>query len=98
MPTDEPLDRFWRDYVGLTGDEQGEFREAVELFKEGLETGQFHRSLRVHRIDSAPGVHSLSWGSDNDSRATFQYGKSIRPGEAHIIWRRVGTHDSYRRP
>ena len=96
MPTYEPLARFWRDYVDLTGDEQGQFRAAVELFRDSLASGQFHPSLRIHRIDSAPGVYSLSWGSDG--RATFQYGTSIEPGQAHIIWRRVGNHDIYRRP
>ena len=96
MPTYEPLARFWRDYADLTGEQQKQFRDAVELFKDGLATGQFHPSLRIHRIDAAPGVYSLSWGSDG--RATFQYGTSLEPGQAHIIWRRVGTHDIYRRP
>ena len=96
MPTYEPLARFWRDYADLTGEQQKQFRDAVELFRDGLATGQFHPSLRIHRIDPAPGVYSLSWGSDG--RATFQYGTSLEPGQAHIIWRRVGTHDIYRRP
>lgn len=37
-----------------------------------------------------------SWAPDG--RATFEYGKEIRPGEAHIIWRRIGTHAIFRAP
>ena len=98
MPTYEPLQRFFRDYDDLTEAQKKAFRKAVELFKEGLETGGFHPSLRIHRIDSVPGVFSLTWGTDGDGRATFQYGKSKSPGQAHIIWRRIGTHGIYRRP
>lgn len=98
MPTNEPLQRFFRDYGDLTPAQQQAFRDAVELFKEGLETGQFHPSLRIHRIDSAPGVYSLSWSTDNDGRATFQYGQPKLPEQAHIVWRRIGTHEIYRRP
>lgn len=39
---------------------------------------------------SRRGVNEMTWAPD--SRATWQYGKEIRPGEPHIIWRRVGTH------
>jgi hypothetical protein len=28
----------------------------------------------------------------------FEYGAEIRPGEAHVIWRRIGTHSVFRRP
>jgi len=97
-PTYEPLPRFWRDYEGLSEADREAFKQAVELFKEGLVAGHFHPGLRIHRIDSAPGVWSLSWGSGNDGRATFQYGSPRREGEAHIIWRRVGRHSIYRRP
>lgn len=98
MPTYELLPRFWRDYGRLSRADQDAFRRAVELFREGLAADRFHPKLRVHRIDSAPGVWSLSWGSDSDGRATFQYGRSRGGGEAHVIWRRVGTHAIYRRP
>jgi hypothetical protein len=33
-----------------------------------------------------------------DGRATFSYGEEMRPGEPHVIWRRVGTHDVLRDP
>jgi hypothetical protein len=98
VPTYEPLPRFWRDFDDLSDKQKRTFQDAVMLFKEGLVSGQFHPSLKVHRIDAAPGVYALSWGDDNEGRATFQYGKPKRRGEAHVIWRRVGTHAIYRRP
>jgi hypothetical protein len=38
----------------------------------------------------------MTWAADG--RATFEYGQEIRPGEPHIIWRRIGTHDVFRQP
>jgi hypothetical protein len=35
-------------------------------------------------------VFEMTW--DNDGRATFSYGEEQIPGEAHVIWRRIGTH------
>lgn len=32
----------------------------------------------------------MTW--DDDGRATFSYGTG-RPGDAHIIWHGIGTHD-----
>ena len=98
MPTYELRPRFWRDFGRLSKADQDAFKQAVELFREGLSSGRFHPNLRVHRVDSAPGIWSLSWGSVNDGRATFQYGTPQRAGEAHIVWRRVGKHGIYRRP
>jgi hypothetical protein len=33
----------------------------------------------------------MTW-ADN-GRATFEYGPEVRPGHAHIIWRRIGGHE-----
>jgi hypothetical protein len=35
---------------------------------------------------------------DRAGRATFEYGDEVRPGEPHVIWRRVGTHDIFGDP
>jgi hypothetical protein len=43
-----------------------------------------------------PGIWEMSWAPDG--RATFEYGDEVHSGEAHIIWRRVGTHAIFRRP
>ena len=99
MPTWESVPRFWRDYDKLTKDQKEVFQDAVRLFREGLAAGgQFHPSLRVHHVQGTKGIYSMTWDSDGDSRATFQYGQSIQEAEPHIIWRRVGTHDIYRLP
>jgi hypothetical protein len=36
-------------------------------------------------------VFEMTW--DNDGRATFSYGAGRVPGQPHVIWRRIGTHD-----
>jgi hypothetical protein len=43
-----------------------------------------------------PGIWEMSWAPDG--RATFEYGDEVHAGQAHIIWRRVGTHSIFRRP
>jgi hypothetical protein len=32
----------------------------------------------------------MTWAPDG--RATLEYGTERRPGEPHVIWRRIGTH------
>ena len=56
----------------------------------------FHPRLRVKRAQGHPGVWEMTWAPDG--RATFQYGHEVRPGEPHIVWRRVGPHAIFRRP
>jgi hypothetical protein len=43
-----------------------------------------------------PGVYEFHF--EGDGRATFEYGESMRVGEVHVIWRRVGTHAIYLNP
>lgn len=97
MPTYERRPRFDRDYERLTAAQRTAFKRAVAQFIADLRggSGRFHPSLRVHRIDSRRGVWSLSFGAD--LRATFAYGDP-RSGEAHIVWRRLGSHDIYPEP
>jgi len=39
------------------------------------------------------------WSSwSGDGRATFHYGPEQRPGEPHIVWRRIGGHDILKNP
>jgi mRNA-degrading endonuclease YafQ of YafQ-DinJ toxin-antitoxin module len=98
MPTREVLASFWRDWDRLTPQQQLAFRDAIARLIAGLaEGGQgFHPRLRVKRVQGYPGVWEMSWAPDG--RATFQYGDEIHAGEAHIIWRRIGTHAIFRRP
>ncbi|MCW2566111.1 MAG: hypothetical protein JWN54_208, partial [Mycobacterium sp.] len=33
-----------------------------------------------------------------DFLASLQYGPEVKPGERHVVWRRVGTHNIFMRP
>jgi hypothetical protein len=67
----------------------------VEQFIADLSTGTSRPALRVKRVQGYAGVWEMSWAADG--RATFEYGEQV-PGEPHVIWRRIGTHDIFRRP
>jgi anaerobic glycerol-3-phosphate dehydrogenase len=41
-------------------------------------------------------IWELTWAADG--RATWQYGPEQRPGEPHVIWRRIGGHEIFKRP
>jgi hypothetical protein len=97
MPTREVLASFWRDWDRLTRGQQRAFREAVGRFVADLRTGQgFRPGLRVKRVQGHAGIWEMTWAPDG--RATFQYGEEVVPGQPHIVWRRIGTHDVFRRP
>jgi hypothetical protein len=97
VPTFAWLARFGADFDALSDDQQAAFLAAVLLFVEDLRAGTFRPSLRVKGVKGATGVFEMTWAADG--RATFEYGaRSIAPGEAPIIWRRVGTHDVFRTP
>jgi len=99
MPTREVLASFWRDWERLTPQQQRAFRQAVAQFIADITAGgqrSFHPRLRVKRVQGHPGVWEMTWAPDG--RATFEYGDEVRPGEPHIIWRRIGTHSVFRRP
>ncbi len=51
----------------------------------------FPPSLRVKRARGTTGVWELTFAPDG--RATFAYADEVLAGEAHVIWRRAGTHD-----
>lgn len=97
MPTHTETDRFWRDWRGLTKEQKKSFRKAVKDFIEDLATGQFRKGLRVGHIEGTDSIFEMTWEGSN-GRATFQYGPEVQPGQAHVIWRRVGTHDIFRNP
>jgi hypothetical protein len=95
MPTYEVLASFWRDWRSLTPQQQRAFRQVLEQFIADVRRASFRPALRVKRVQGYPGVWEVSWAADG--RATFEYGDEIR-GEPHIVWRRIGTHDIFRRP
>jgi hypothetical protein len=96
LPTYRRLPRFDRDLERLSPEERERFVGAVSRFVEDLRRGRFRPGLRVKGIQGAPGIFELTWAPDG--RATFEYGDAISPGEPHIIWRRVGTHDIFGEP
>src|SRR5690349_13429102 len=97
MPTREVLASFWRDWDRLTPQQQRAFRQAIaQLIADIASGGRFHPSLRVKRVQGHPRVWEMTWAPNG--RATFEYGDEVRPGEPHVIWRRIGTHSVFRRP
>lgn len=95
MPTHERTSRFERDWQALTGEQRERFRRAFPRFHADLAKRRFRAGLRVRRVAGTDGVFEMTWAPDG--RATFQYGTS-EDQEPHIIWRRIGTHDVFRRP
>lgn len=97
MPTFQRTPRFDRDWKALTAAEQRRFRRVIsEEFVPDLARDRFRPGLRVKPVQSAPGAWEMTWAPDG--RATFEYGSSQRPGEPHIIWRRIGGHAVFRSP
>ncbi|MFQ6147456.1 hypothetical protein ACLMNJ_31015 [Streptomyces seoulensis] len=97
MPTYETMTRFNNELRRLTPEQRRRFRRAVTAFVHDLRDtdGHFRAGLRVKQVSGFPGIYELTWsaGIGPAGRATWQYGTSCRPGERHIIWRRIGTHD-----
>ncbi|MEU3953593.1 hypothetical protein AB0F45_14935 [Streptomyces achromogenes] len=101
MPTYEILPRFTTDLDRLTPAQRRRFHHVVRnAFVPDLRTGRIRPGLRVKRVRQAPGVYELSWsmGAGPAGRATWEYGPEHRPGEKHVVWRRVGGHDILNQP
>ena len=97
MPTHEEEPGFWRDWTLLSQSQRTVFLMAVGKFTADLASGKgFRPGLRVKGVQGYSGVYVMTWASDG--RATFSYGASIQPGNAHIIWRRVGSHNILKNP
>jgi hypothetical protein len=95
VPTYEEGRLFWRDWRRLSPEQRERFREAVRRFVEDLKAKRPPRpGLGVERFEGHPGVFEFRWA--DDGRALFKYGTSPHPGDVHIIWLRIGTHDIYR--
>jgi hypothetical protein len=90
VPTYEETEQFWRDYERLSPAQRAAFRRAVRRFVEDLKRGPFRKGLRVKAYQHVPGLWEMTWAPDG--RALFEYGPEKRPGEKHVIWRRIGTH------
>jgi hypothetical protein len=97
LPTYAWVARFANDFDSLSPVKQAAFLVAVSQFVEDLRAGKgFRKGLRVRGIKGAAGIFEMTWA--DDGRATFEYGDEVREGEAHILWRRVGTHSIFDQP
>ncbi len=99
MPTFETLPRFERDWRNLTAQRRATFRKVIaEAFVPDLAAPDrpFRAGLRVKGVAAHPGVFEMTW--DNDGHATFSYGEERIAGQAHVIWRRIGTHAIFSPP
>lgn len=99
MPTWALVQRFERDWANLTPEQRAAFRHARDHFVEDLRRRKgFRAGLRVKGLQgkNKKGIYEMTWAPDG--RATFQYGPEQRPGETHIIWRRIGTHSIFDQP
>jgi hypothetical protein len=97
VPTFQRTSRFDRDWKHLTADSKARFRQVVltECVPD-LSKGVFRAGLRVKGVEAVANVFEMTWAPDG--RATFSYGRPQRPGEPHVIWRRIGTHEVFRDP
>ncbi len=61
------------------------------MFIANLKAGNsFSPQLRVHKLANTE-IWSLTFALDG--QALFRYGDEVAPGERHIIWEAIGTHD-----
>ena len=96
MPTWDQLQTFRQDLNSLTPAQRKAFRKAVAKFVADLRAAEFRKSLRIKKMSGHDDIWEMTWAPDG--RATFQYGDEVQPGEQHIVWRRIGTHDVFDRP
>jgi hypothetical protein len=97
VPTFSSAPRFKRDFDKLSDRDQSRFQAVIiDQFVPDLRLGIFRPGLRVKGVQGAPGIYEMTWAPDG--RATWQYGEQVRPGEPHVLWRRIGTHDVFGRP
>jgi hypothetical protein len=87
--------RFERDWKDLRPEDRKRFGVALKRFDEDLGSGSFRPGLRVKRVEGTDDIFEMTWAPDG--RATFEYGTPRGEG-AHVIWRRIGRHDVFRRP
>ena len=99
MPTHEETDDFWHEFDRLSPQEQRQFLatvgDFVQLLKAGVLPAQMPARFGLRRFQSRSGeIWEFRWG--NDRRALFRYGTSPHPGDVHMIWLSVGTHNIYK--
>ena len=98
MPTHAELQAFLGEYRKLSHRQQTLLLAAIDEMVEDLKAHvPFRASLRVKGVTDHPGIFEMTWEMPN-GRATFSYGPEVRPGETHIISRRIGGHEILSNP
>jgi hypothetical protein len=95
---------FDRDFGSLPPQHQKMFRDALpEDFLPAVAAGSFSGNhpwpprLRVHQLAGTTTIYSMTWNfARPGGRATFHL--ETVDDEPMLVWRRIGTHDIYRRP
>lgn len=94
MPTYEADEQFLRDWKRLTPTQRRRFKASVRRFVEDLKANwPPHQGFGIEHFEGHEGAFEFHWAPDG--RAPFAYGTSPHPGDVHIIWLRIGTHDIY---
>jgi hypothetical protein len=98
MPTFDIEEGFRQEYLRLQIQKRAAFLNARDDFfawrvaKEHQPNLAPPAHLRLHFIDSK---NAWSITFVGDLRALWRYGQEIRPGEPHIVWLSIGSHDVY---
>jgi hypothetical protein len=97
-PTFDRLAQFKRDYVKLTAPQRQLFRAAAKKLIAPLSTTPPEEvgAPLVREIKDHPGFFELRFGTG--TRAIYTFGRAVRPGQAHLIWCRIGTDDALDKP
>lgn len=98
MPTFDRLALFKREYGRLTPEQRERFKIAVAKLVAALKQTPpvLPGDPLVHPLAGHHGVYELRFAPNG--RATFTFGPSVRAGQPHIIWRRIGGHEVLDRP
>ena len=98
MPTYEYPEAFLREFRRMSPEQRRRFLVAVARLVEALHERppRVPAGLRVKAVQGTAGVWELTFAPDG--RATFAYGAEQRPGEPHVIWRRIGDHSIFANP
>jgi hypothetical protein len=97
------LDAFRADYRRLSDAERALFKVVLPAFVAACDrfaadpAAPWPASLRVKSIVGAPGIFEMTWSFRGpDGRATFEWVRINN--EPAIRWRRIGTHEVFRKP
>ena len=97
-PTFDRLAQFKRDYSKLTSAQRQLFRVAAKKIVAPLSTtppGDLGEPL-VREIKDHPGFFEVRFAGG--IRAIDTFGPAVRPGQAHLIWCRIGTDEALDKP